>query len=702
MAIDPICGMTVSENTELKAERDGKTYYFCSDHCRTKFIAGQDHSEHKHHCCGSPETPIVQPTVEAKYFCPMCPGVVSDKPGDCPKCGMALEINPRWISPDKTIYTCPMHPEIRQDHPGNCPLCGMALEPLNVPSAGEEKNEELAYMSRRFWISAVLTLPVFILAMAHLIPGVHFPISMDASRLVQFLLSTPVVIWGSWPFFKRGWASVVNKQLNMFTLIAIGVGTAYFYSAVAIFFPSLFPETFRHDGEIGVYFEAAAVITVLVLLGQMLELRARSRTSSAIRALINLSPKTAHLVKNDNETEVPLAQIKVGDLLRVRPGEKVPVDGIIIEGRTTIDESMITGESMPIDKSAGDKVTGATLNNVGSFLMKAERIGQDTVLSHIVRMVADAQRSRAPIQATGDKVAAYFVPAVLLISVLTFLTWIWIGPEPKLSYAIVTAVSVLIIACPCALGLATPMSIMVGIGRGAQSGILIKNASSIELLERVDTLVVDKTGTLTEGKPRLTKCISVRGISEKVLIKAAASVEQYSEHPIASAIVYGAKERDIILETVHDFSSTTGGGVTGKLGTQQVTVGKLKFLREQGVDTQAFESSTSQIQSEGQTLIFVGLDKQAAGILSVSDPIKTTSFEAIENLHALGIRIVMLTGDNETTALSVAKKLNIDEVEANVEPGDKIGRVQQLREQKRVVAMAAMALMTLQHWLQLT
>jgi len=623
-----------------------------------------------------------------KYFCPMCPGVVSDKAGDCPKCGMALEQNPTWRVQDKIIYTCPMHPEIRQDDPGNCPKCGMALEPLTV-SVNEEENKELGYMERRFWISAILTLPVFVLAMGHLVPSLHLPISNDTSRWIQFLLSTPVVIWGSWPFFKRGWHSMINKQLNMFTLISMGVGTAYVYSAIAMIFPDLFPHSFQHEGRVGIYFEAAAVITVLVLLGQMLELRARNRTGSAVRSLLNLAPKIAQIVQDREEKEVPIDQIKAGDILRVRPGDKIPVDGTVMEGRTTIDESMITGESMPVDKSVGDKVTGATINNTGSILMKAQRVGRDTVLAHIVQMVAEAQRSRAPIQAIADKVAAYFVPSVLIASLITFLVWAWIGPEPRFTYAIVTAVSVLIIACPCALGLATPMSVMVGIGRGAQAGILVKNAKAIELLEKVDTLVIDKTGTLTEGKPQLTHCLPLNDLKEDTLLQAAASVEQNSEHPIAFAIVQAAKKRNLNLGKVEAFHSVTGGGVIGTFGNQEILIGKPNFLRNHHIsEIEALEKLAARLQAEGETAIFVAINGQSAGVLSVSDPIKKTSFDAIKDLHSLGLRIIMVTGDNQNTALSVAKKLNIDEVKANIEPQDKSKWVQQLRKQQRIVVMA--------------
>lgn len=622
----------------------------------------------------------------------MCPGVESDEPGDCPKCGMALERNPAWVGPaaGKVVYTCPMHPEVQQDHPGDCPKCGMALEPQTV-SAEEEENPELAEMTRRFWIGGALALPVFLLAMAHLIPSLRHTtwVMGDASRWIQFALSTPVVLWAGWPFFKRGWRSLLTRQLNMFTLIAIGVGAAYLFSAAVMLAPGAFPGSFAADGKVGIYFEAAAVIVVLVLLGQVLELRARSRTGSAIKALLNLAPKTAHLVTSGEETDVPLEKVQTGQQLRVRPGEKIPVDGVVLDGKTSVDESMITGEPIPVEKSAGTKVTGGTLNTTGSFLMCAERVGSDTVLARIVQMVAEAQRSRAPIQALADKVSSYFVPAVLIIAVLTFIGWAWFGPEPRFAHAIVNAVAVLIIACPCALGLATPMSVMVGIGRGAQVGVLIRNAEAIEIMEKVTTVVVDKTGTLTEGKPRLTQVIVTSEMNEAELLLAAASVEQNSEHPLAAAIVQGAKERGLKLRPVTDFSSVTGSGVIGKVDGREVVAGKLKFLQERSATgLQAIESAAAALQSEGQSAMFVAINGQATGVLAVSDPIKTSTPEAIAQLHKLGLKIIMLTGDNERTAKAVAKKLGLDQIEAGVEPQHKHERVQQLRQQGHMVAMA--------------
>ncbi|HCP91356.1 MAG TPA: copper-transporting ATPase [Spartobacteria bacterium] len=602
---------------------------------------------------------------------------------------MSLERNPAFREPAKTIYTCPMHPEIEQDHPGNCPICGMTLEPKNVVAGGKEENAELHDMTRRFWIGVALSVPVFILAMWHMLPGAPDWVQGDISRWAQFILSTPVVLWCGWPFFQRGWQSIRNRSLNMFTLISIGVGTAYFYSAVVVLLPQLFPPSFAAHGKIGVYFEAAAVITVLVLLGQVLELSARSRTGSAIRALLDLAPRTAHVVRDGAERDIPLQEVHVGDRLRVRPGEKLPVDGKIIEGKTTIDESMLTGEPMPVEKGIGQRATGGTVNQTGSVLIEAERVGSETVLARIVEMVAQAQRSRAPIQGLADKVAGWFVPAVIVIAALTFVVWASVGPEPKFAYAIVNAVAVLIIACPCALGLATPMSIMVGVGRGAQEGVLIKNAEAIELMEKVDTLVVDKTGTLTEGKPRLTTIIASDSVNENELLAAAAAVEQQSEHPLASAIVRGAHDRHVTLAKVQNFQSSTGGGVSGQVDGRAVLVGKPQFLKTQNIrDLDELESKAADLQAQGQTAIFVAIDGRVAGILAISDPIKESAHTAINHLHRLGIKVVMLTGDNERTARAVAEKLRIDEVEAGVEPQRKHERVRQLREEGRIVAMA--------------
>jgi len=646
-----------------------------------------------HSCChgeGHLETQTTATLRPAKkYFCPMCAGVESDQPGSCPKCGMALERNPAYREPATTIYTCPMHPEIERDKPGACPICGMALEPKTVSAASPEDDSELTDMTRRLWISAALTVPVFLLAMSHLIPNAPPWMSGDVSRWIQFALTTPVVLWAGWPFFVRGWRSLLSRNLNMFTLIAIGVGVAWLYSCVALFFPGLFPPAIAHHEKAGLYFEAAAMITVLVLVGQVLELRARRGTGKAIRSLLDLTPPTARLVRDGEERDVSLAEVKTGDRLRVRPGEKIPVDGRLLEGHSTVNESMITGEALPVERSVGDKVIGGTLNNTGSFVMEAERVGDETVLAQIVRMVSEAQRSRAPIQRLADKVSGYFVPAVLFVAFVTFVVWLWIGPEPRLAHAIVNAVAVLIIACPCALGLATPMSVMVGVGRGAHAGVLVKNAGALELMEKVTTLVVDKTGTLTEGKPRVTKIISAAGQTEDDLLAAAGSVEQQSEHPLASAIVAAARERKLAIENVQDFSSSTGGGVIASKGGTQVVVGQPAFLRANGISgLEDLEAQARDLQGEGQTVIFVAIEKQPAGIIAVSDPIKESTPGAIRELQRLGLKMIMLTGDNERTAQAVAKKLGLDHVEAGVAPKDKHERVEALRLDGSIVAMA--------------
>jgi Cu+-exporting ATPase len=568
----------------------------------------------------------------------------------------------------------------------------MALEPMTISADSDEHEQaELADMTRRFWIGAVLTLPVFLLGMAHMLPASARPAWIDGpvSRWLQFLLATPVVWWAGWTFFRRGWRSIVTWHVNMFTLIAIGVGAAYVFSAVAMLLPGVFPDTMQHDGRVAIYFEAAVVIVVLVLLGQVLELRARSRTGSAIRALLNLAPPTARRISPDGDHEVPLDHVKVADQLRVVPGDKVPVDGEVVEGHSSVDESMITGESLPVEKVAGDKVTGGTVNGTGSFVMRAERVGSDTLLGQIVDMVAEAQRSRAPIQGLADKVAGIFVPAVLVVAVLTFAVWIWLGPEPRLAHAIVNAVAVLIIACPCALGLATPMSIMVGVGRGAQKGVLVKNAESLERLEKVDTLVVDKTGTLTEGKPKLMDVLPVDGLDWKEMLRLAASLEQSSEHPLAAAIVQGAKDRGISLEPVKDFRSVTAGGVAGTVADRAVIVGKPDFLRDEKITgLEPLIARAATLQDEGKTAMFVGIDRASAGIVAVADPIKSTTAEAIEQLHALGLKLIMLTGDNRRTAATVARQLGIDSVEAEVEPAEKVAHVKRLRAEGRHVAMA--------------
>ena len=586
-----------------------------------------------------------------------------------------------------TVYVCPMHPQVRQIGPGSCPICGMALEP-EVMTGEEGPSHELTDMTRRFWIGLALTLPVFALEMGAHLTNLHF-VTGSVSNLIQMALATPVVLWAGWPFFARGWASIISRNLNMFTLISIGTGVAWLYSMVATFAPNAFPEGFRRmDGSVPVYFEAAAVITVLVLLGQVLELRAREKTGGAIRALLNLSPKIARRINQDgSEEDVPLNHVHVGDHLRVRPGEAVPIDGIIIEGKSAVDESMVTGESMPSMKESGANVIGGTMNQTGGFIMRAERVGGDTMLSRIVQMVAEAQRSRAPIQRMADHVSAWFVPVVMLVAVAAFLVWAVFGPSPALSYGLIAAVSVLIIACPCALGLATPMSIMVGVGRGAQAGVLIKNAESLERMEKVDTLVVDKTGTLTEGKPKVTKIIA-EGLSEDELLSFAASLEQPSEHPLAHAVVVAAKEKGLTVFKAEDFDSPTGKGVVGKVNGRAVALGNIKMMIELKIDVSHLEKQGDELRQDGATVIFAAVDGKAAGLLAIADPIKETTPQAIKELRAAGIHVVMLTGDNKTTALAVARKLGIDEVEAEVLPEDKSRIVKELREKGRVVAMA--------------
>jgi Cu+-exporting ATPase len=693
--IDPICGMDVEPNNAAgKYIYNGQTYYFCSHHCLAKFKEDPDeflrsHGHAPEHAAA--RAPQLDKTKQRAYVCPMDPEVRESKPGACPKCGMALEPAAPSAPSIKTEYVCPMHPEIVRSEPGSCPICGMALEPRTA-SLEEEANPELVDMTRRFWVGVVLSAPIALLAMSDMIPGqpVQRIVSPQLLNWLQLVLATPVVLWGGWPFFQRGWASIINRSLNMFTLIAIGVGTAYIYSVVAILFPHLFPQSFRgHNGEVGVYFDAAAVITTLVLLGQVLELRARSKTSRAIKALLGLAPKTARLIRDDGtEVDLPLEQVKPGDRLRVRPGEKIPVDGIVLEGTTSVDESMITGEPIPVEKTKGSKVTGGTVNGTGSLIMQAERVGSDTLLAQIVRMVAEAQRSRAPIQKLADVVAGYFVPAVVLVAVLTFIVWALFGPEPAMAYALVNAVAVLIIACPCALGLATPMSIMVGTGRGATAGVLIKNAEALEVLEKIDTLVVDKTGTLTEGKPRLISVITVAGQDERELLYLAASLERGSEHPLAAAIVSGAEERGIKLTDAREFRSVTGKGVVGSIEGKRVALGNRKLLEELHVEASDLWDRSEELRRDGQTVMYVVVEGAVAGLLSVADPVKPSTAEAIQMLHEDGIKIVMLTGDNRTTAEAVAKKLGIDEVHAEVLPEQKSEVVKRLQAEGRMVAMA--------------
>jgi P-type Cu+ transporter len=619
----------------------------------------------------------------------MHPEVVSEKPGDCPKCGMALE--PVAVALSKTIYTCPMHPEIERENPGDCPICGMRLEPKTVATADRAEEAEIRSLSRKFWISLVFTVPVLFLAMGHLIPGLHVEkwVPKSVSKWVEFALATPVVFWAGGMFFTKAWRSLVNRSLNMFTLIATGVGAAYFYSAVAVVAPGIFPESFREGGEVGLYFEAAAMITVLVLLGQLMEAKARSQTGQAIRALIGLGAKSAHRIRRGKEEEVTVDQIEKGDLLRVRPGEKIPVDGVITEGRSNIDESMITGEPMPVGKGVGENAIGATVNQTGTFVMRAKKVGSETLLSQIVHMVAEAQRSRAPIQKLADKVSGYFVPTVFAIAVLTFVVWAIWGPEPAMAYGLVNAVSVLIIACPCALGLATPMSIMVGVGRAAQNGILVKNAEALETTERVTRLVTDKTGTLTMGKPRVTRCVAAPGAEEDELLRIAASIEQNSEHPLARAIVDRAREAGLALSPVADFESTTGGGVMGKSKGKMVRVGKRKFIEESGVGIgEDLDRAAQQLQEKAQTVVWVAVDQSAVGLLAIADPIKETASKAIDSLHGLGLKVIMCTGDNRKTGEAVARELGIDDFAAEIMPQDKIDIVRKLKSHGAIVAMA--------------
>ena len=657
-------------------------------------------SEHDHCCHGehsehSPADEVATASASvapgSAWICPMCPSVRAEEPGPCPMCGMALESEIVDVPGTRTQYTCPMHPEVVSNEPGSCPICGMALEAVTV-SADEESNPELDDMWRRFVISCVFTVPVFGLAMSEMIPGRPLQQALSATWLVwiQLALSTPVVLWGGLPFFQRAWASFVNRSPNMFTLIGIGTGVAYVYSVVAAVAPDLFPASFRNeDGAVAVYFEAAAVIVTLVLLGQVLELRARSRTSSSIKALLGLAPHTARLIGDAGEEhDVPLESVEVGNRLRIRPGEKVPVDGAVLEGSSTVDESMVSGEPIPVGKAVGDPLTGGTVNGNGALIMVARKVGRDTLLARIVQMVSEAQRSRAPIQRLADVVAGYFVPAVVLAAVVTFVVWASVGPQPRLAYALLNAVAVLIIACPCALGLATPMSIMVGMGRGATAGVLIRNAEILETLEKVDVLVVDKTGTLTEGKPRLVSVPVVAGTSESDLLTLAASLEGASEHPLASAIVAAAQERGLSAPPTADFAAITGQGVTGSVGGRDVAIGNEKLLDALGVDAGSLAATAADLRREGQTVMHVVVDGQVAGLLGVTDPIKDTTPEALVALRAEGLSIFMITGDSRATADAVAGKLGIEEVEAEALPERKSEVVQRLQQDGHVVAMA--------------
>jgi Cu+-exporting ATPase len=644
---DPVCGMTVDPATSKhRFDYRGETYYFCSAGCRTKFAAD-------------------------------------------PVAYLEKDSRPKAAVPEGTIYTCPMHPEIRQVGPGSCPICGMALEP-EVASLDAPPNPELADMTRRFWVGLVLALPAVVLEMGGHLVGGHGFLDQTLSNWIQFAFATPVVLWAGWPFFVRGWQSLITRNLNMFTLIAVGTGVAYAYSVVGTVAPGIFPATFRgHGGAVAVYFESAAVITVLVLLGQVLELRAREATSGAIKALLQLAPKTARRIGDDGtDHEVEIDSLVVGDRLQVRPGEKVPVDGVILEGRSSLDESLVTGESMPVTKEPGSQVIAGTLNQSGGFVMRADKVGRDTLLSQIVKMVADAQRSRAPIQRLADQVSGWFVPIVIVVALIAFGAWAWFGPEPRVAFGLVAAVSVLIIACPCALGLATPMSIMVGVGRGAQAGVLIKNAESLERMEKVDTLVVDKTGTLTEGKPKVVAIVPAEGFNETDILRLAATVERASEHPLADAIVRAAKERNLDPGKVEEFDSPTGKGATGKVGGKTIVLGNANFLQSLGIDAQSLNDQGERLRGDGATVINIAIDGKLAGLFAIADPVKASTPDALKALAAEGIKVIMLTGDNRTTANAVAKRLGINDVEAEVLPDQKSAVVAKLQKAGKIVAMA--------------
>jgi Cu+-exporting ATPase len=691
--------MSVSPATaKWKQEHEGETYYFCNPRCREKFRAEPDR-----YLAGPvlpagsaapadkapPHTPEPAPAAGI-YTCPMHPEVRQATPGACPKCGMALEpVEPAPPAASRTEFVCPMHPQIVRSEPGSCPICGMALEPRTV-ALDDAPNPELVSMTRRFWVTMPLSALLLLLGMSDILPGA--PVQRLLGHWLSWIelaLAAPVVLWGGLPFFARGWASVVSRHLNMFTLVALGTGAAFGYSVVATIAPGIFPHAFRHGGDVAVYFEAAGVITTLVLLGQVLELRARSQTSSAIKALLGLAPKTGRRVRDDGtEEDVSLDAVQAGDRLRVRPGERVPVDGKIVEGSSSVDESMVTGEPIPVEKTTGASVVGGTVNGVGGFVMRAERVGKDTLLAQIVRMVSEAQRSRAPIQRLADVVASYFVPAVILSSIVTFAVWALIGPEPRLAHALVNAVAVLIVACPCALGLATPMSIMVGTGRGATAGILIKNAEALETLRKVDTLVFDKTGTLTEGKPRLASVATLGELPENEILRLGASLEQGSEHPLASAIVAGARERGQEPTAAQGFRSITGKGVVGTVGGRTVALGNLALFEELGIAPGDLPGRAEQGRLEGQTVMLVAVDGRAAGLIGVADPVRASTGEAIRLLREEGIRLVMLTGDSRTTAEAVAKQLGIDHVEAEVLPDQKAAIVKRFQAEGRIVAMA--------------
>ena len=660
VAKDPVCGMDVDPATsEYRSEYDGQTYFFCSGHCQAKFAASPN----------SYLDPHVGHPVEHHH--------------DHQHTGLAPATD------EVTEWTCPMHPEIRQPGPGSCPICGMALEPVTV-TADSGPSPELADMTRRFWVAVVLSIPVLILGMGRdLVPAIHDLVSPTASTWIQLVLATPVVLWAGWPFFQRGWTSVRSMKLNMFTLIAMGTGVAWLFSVVATIAPDIFPDAFRMDGAVDVYFEAAAVITTLVLLGQVLELIAREQTSGAIRALLDLTPKTAHRLAADaTEEDIALDLVQIGDRLRVRPGEKVPVDGIVEDGRSSLDESLVTGESMPTTKATGDTVIGGTLNQTGSLIVRADKIGRDTMLARIVQMVAEAQRSRAPIQRMADRVAAWFVPVVISVAIIAFIIWATVGPDPRLAHALIVAVAVLIIACPCALGLATPVSIMVGVGRGAGLGVLIKNAEALELMEKVNTLVVDKTGTLTEGRPSVTQIVPCPGFDEQEVLRLAAGVERASDHPLARAIVKAATDAGLTIPDVTDFDSPTGKGAVGTVEDRRILIGSANYLAGEGLDTIALTADADRLRGDGATAIFMGVDNQVAGIFAIADPVKDTTPDALQALSAEGIEVLMLTGDNRVTAEAVGRRLGIDRIEADVLPDHKSDIVKQLRGEGRVVAMA--------------
>jgi P-type Cu+ transporter len=701
--IDPVCGMKVNPASARGGsfEHADHTYYFCNPKCRERFAADPEKYLPKAVAAPASDTrpkadalvtaPVIAvPTAGVAYVCPMDPEVRSDRPGPCPRCGMALEPERPQLA-TRTDWICPMHPEIVRKEPGSCPVCGMALEPRTI-TLEEEDNPELRDMSRRFWFAVALTVPLLAVAMGDMLPGQ--PISQLMSHrtrvLLELGLATPVCLWSAWPFFVRAVASVTNRSLNMFTLIGLGVSVAYGYSVVAALIPSLFPPGFRdHQGEVGVYFEAASAIVTLILLGQVLELRARSRTGAAIRKLLGLSPKTARRVSPEGgEQDVPLESVQTGDVLRVRPGEKVPVDGVVIEGKSSVDESMISGEPIPVEKHPGERLVGATVNGTGGLLMRAEKVGAETLLARIVSMVAEAQRSRAPIQRLADVVSSYFVPSVIGIAVLTFGVWATLGPEPRLAYALVNAVAVLIIACPCALGLATPMSIMVATGKGATIGVLFKNAEAIEVLRKVDTLVVDKTGTLTEGKPKLVSVETAGVVDERRLLTLAAALERGSEHPLAAAIVRGAGDRGAPVVRAENFESVTGKGVRGLVEGSQVALGNRALMEDLSVDVTSLARRADELREDAQGVMFVAVDGKLVGILGVADPVKETSKEAIQQLHEQGLRVVMLTGDSKKTAEAVARKVGIDQVAAEVLPDQKANVVRELQKQGRVVAMA--------------